>query len=66
MRSTRFRPCILGAIFLTTIVGWATSARAETDLRLWHSYRGAERRALDRVVDRWDDRHDDVTVDTLA
>jgi arabinogalactan oligomer/maltooligosaccharide transport system permease protein len=45
---------------------WPTLASAETELTLWHSYRGAERDALDRIVSNWNASHPETPVETLA
>lgn len=51
---------------IAVLLSASASADAETTLRLWHSYRGAEQQAVDTVVDRWNEDHPDVQVDTLA
>ena len=59
----RFLPLLL-------LVALALPGCAEQDegptITLWHSYRGAERDALDAVVRAWDDEHPEVAVEVLA
>jgi arabinogalactan oligomer/maltooligosaccharide transport system permease protein len=53
------------AILAASIL-FATSARADEHLVLWHSYRGDEERALTSVVHTFEARHPGVTVDVLT
>ncbi len=56
----------LGFLTVISILAWSTPADAETELRLWHSYRGAERDALEQVVSNWASSRPETTVETLA
>lgn len=55
-----------GLLAVVSTLAWSTPADAETTLRLWHSYRGAERDALEQVVSTWETSQPKTTVDMLA
>ena len=63
-RQTTCTRLLLGLAALAAVV-WPSVAGAETQLRLWHSYRGAEQEALDELVDQWNADHPDVVIKTL-
>ncbi len=59
----QMRPCIIGLL----IGFWALTVQAQTEpLTLWHSYRGAEQRALDEVLNRFKQENPDVELKVLA
>ncbi len=53
------------ALWVISYVTIAEEARA-ADVVLWHAYRGAERLALERIVERWAAANPSIAVETLA
>ena len=47
------------------ILTWTGSARAQT-LTLWHAYRGAERAALEHLLEHYSDLNNGIRVDARA
>lgn len=50
---------------LALLIGQAPLASAET-IHLWHSYRGDERAAIDKLVSTWNAAHPELQVEPLA
>ena len=58
---------LLVFLLLLPLLLFPTYAHAEpTEIRLWHSYRGAEQKALQSIVSDWNESHDDLQVRVLA
>ncbi len=47
------------------LIGLALGAEA-TEISVWHSYRGAEREAFEELLTRYDEEHEELTIQPLA
>jgi len=60
---------LIGTVFAAALASGllaGASARAATDLTVWHAYRGDEKAAFEKVVGMYNARQKDVAVKTLA
>ncbi len=56
----------ISLIFFTGIIMvFPSSGTAEVEITLWHSYRGAEKKALMQIVENYNGSHDDIQIRTL-
>jgi arabinogalactan oligomer/maltooligosaccharide transport system substrate-binding protein len=54
------------AALLLGVLALCADAWAQTKLILWHSYRGAERKTLEKIVEGWNAKGGEATVELLA
>jgi arabinogalactan oligomer/maltooligosaccharide transport system substrate-binding protein len=64
MRSTFTRTIVIAALGL--VLTGATLAEAQTELVVWHGYRGAEKAAFEKVVQMFMDQNAGIAIKTLA
>jgi arabinogalactan oligomer/maltooligosaccharide transport system substrate-binding protein len=64
MRSTFTRTILIAALGL--VFTGAALVEAQTELVVWHGYRGAEKAAFEKVVQMFMDQNDGITIKTLA
>ena len=67
--TTRVSGALLSAfavLLMAFLLSFDVGAEESESITLWHSYRGAERKALDLIVSEWNVSHRDMQVEPLA